>query len=346
MNARIIALLACLWPAAALAQGFGGLGGDAQGFDTPKPGGAITFPADYGAHKTFRTEWWYVTANLTGADGASYGAQWTLFRHALEPGAEKGWDDRTIWMGHAAVTSATEHLFAQTMARGGVGQAGVETAPFRAFIDDWSFETKDDKLTKARLSARDANFSYVLDLSSDRPLVLEGENGYSRKSEQGQASYYFSQPFFTVAGTLTLHGRETKVTGRAWMDREWSSQSLAPDQTGWDWFAMHLASGEKVMLYRIRGAAPYAFGNWIAADGATQPLAGNDISLEPLTQTSVGARKIPTRWRVRVKSRGFDVETTPLNVQSWMGTTIPYWEGPISFAGSQSGSGYLEMTGY
>jgi len=342
MNAKIIALLASLWPAAALAQGFGGLGGDAQGFDTPKPGGAITFPADYGAQKTFRTEWWYVTANLKGADGASYGAQWTLFRHALEPGAAKGWDDRTIWMGHAAVTSATEHLFAQTMARGGVGQAGVVAAPFQAFIDDWTFDAKDDALTKARLSARGANFSYDLDLSSDRPLVLEGENGYSRKSEQGQASYYFSQPFFTVAGTLTLHGRETKVTGQAWMDREW----LAPDQTGWDWFALHLSGGEKVMLYRIRGAAPYAFGNWIAADGATQPLAGNDISLEPLTQTTVGARKIPTRWRVRVKSRGFDVETTPLNVQSWMGTTIPYWEGPISFAGSQSGSGYLEMTGY
>ena len=326
--------------------GFWRSGRRRSGFDTPKPGGAITFPADYGAHKTFRTEWWYVTANLKGADGASYGAQWTLFRHALEPGAAKGWDDRTIWMGHAAVTSATEHLFAQTMARGGVGQAGVEAAPFRAFIDDWSFEAKDDTLTKARLSARGANFSYVLDLSSDRPMVLEGENGYSRKSEQGQASYYFSQPFFTVEGTLTLHGRETKVTGQAWMDREWSSQSLAPDQTGWDWFAMHLSSGEKVMLYRIRGAAPYAFGNWIAADGATQPLAGNDISLEPLNQTTVGARKIPTRWRVRVKSRGFDVETTPLNVQSWMGTSIPYWEGPISFAGSQSGSGYLEMTGY
>ena len=28
------------------------------------------------------------------------------------------------------------------------------------------------------------------------------------------------------------------------MDREWSSQPLAPDQTGWDWFSLHLTSGE------------------------------------------------------------------------------------------------------
>jgi predicted secreted hydrolase len=36
----------------------------------------------------------------------------------------------------------------------------------------------------------------------------------------------------------------------------------------------------------------------------------------------------------------------PLNAKSWMGTSFPYWEGPIGFAGSHSGVGYLEMTGY
>ena len=35
-----------------------------------------------------------------------------------------------------------------------------------------------------------------------------------------------------------------------------------------------------------------------------------------------------------------------LNARSWMGTSFPYWEGPISFRGSHSGVGYLEMTGY
>ena len=29
-----------------------------------------------------------------------------------------------------------------------------------------------------------------------------------------------------------------------------------------------------------------------------------------------------------------------------MTTRTPYWEGPITFSGSQSGRGYLEMTGY
>jgi predicted secreted hydrolase len=40
------------------------------------------------------------------------------------------------------------------------------------------------------------------------------------------------------------------------------------------------------------------------------------------------------------------IECRPLNPASWMGTSFPYWEGPIRFAGSHTGVGYLEMTGY
>lgn len=346
MKDKAIAILALLLPAVAQAQGFGGLGSAAPGFETPKPGTPIVFPKDHGAHPGFRTEWWYLTANLKSADGASYGVQWTLFRHALEPGAGEGWDDRNVFVAHAAVTSATEHVFAETIGRGGVGQAGVEAAPFRAFIDDWSFEALNEQFTQARVFAQAPRFSYRLTLTRDGPFVLQGEGGYSRKSDEGQASHYYSQPFFSVDGALSLDGREAKVTGRAWMDREWSSQPLAPDQKGWDWFSLHLASGEQLMLFRLRGARDYFSGNWIGRDGATRVLAGDDISLAPLAWTAIGDRRAPTRWRVRVKSHGLDMETAPLNPKSWMGVSSSYWEGPIAFAGSHSGEGYLEMTGY
>ena len=110
------------------------------------PGAALAFPRDFGAHPGFRTEWWYLTANLRDASGASYGVQWTLFRSALAPGPEQeGWADPIVFMGHAAVTTASEHLFAETLARGGIGQAGVVATPFRAFIDDWSLEARDNR---------------------------------------------------------------------------------------------------------------------------------------------------------------------------------------------------------
>ncbi|MGD9544188.1 MAG: lipocalin-like domain-containing protein [Methylocystis sp.] len=350
---RRSALLLALSSSGALAQGFGGLGATAPGFATPRRGTPLIFPGDHGPHFDFRTEWWYVTANLTGADGASYGAQWTLFRFALEPNAARpGWEDRNVWMGHAAATSAEEHLFAQKFARGGVGQAGVEAAPFRADIDDWSLETRDDSaragIGRLRVRAGSKDFAYALDLAATGPIVLQSEAGYSRKSDEGQASYYYSQPFFTAEGSLSIHGRETRVSGRAWMDREWSSQALGPDQKGWDWFALHLDGGAKLMLYRMRSvaAAPFLFGNWIDAGGATAPLAREDIAIAPLETIRIADRDVPIRWRVRIKSRDLNVETRPLNPRSWMGTDPAYWEGPIRFSGSHTGEGYLEMTGY
>jgi predicted secreted hydrolase len=334
-------------------QSFGDLGRDANGFAPVTPGAALEFPRDFGSHPGHRIEWWYLTANLEDDGGASYGVQWTLFRQALEPGAErKGWANQHVWMGHAAVTSKDRHLYAETFARGGVGQAGVIAAPFRAWIDSWMLRSPDlspeANLSQLEVTASNPDFSYRLRLRSTGRLVLQGDQGYSRKSERGQASYYFSQPFFTADGIITLHGKEVNVRGRAWMDREWSSQPLAPDQKGWDWFSLHFDTGEKLMLFQIRheDGKLYRTGTWISLEGQTQPIEANDIILDPGIQRTIAGRRLPIRWTLKIKSRGLDIECAPLNPQSWMGTSFPYWEGPIHFSGSHAGRGYLEMTGY
>jgi len=338
---------------ASFAQGFARLGSDADGFAPVVPGKALTFPADLGAHPDFRIEWWYLTANLTDSSGASYGAQWTLFRQAMAPGAQQqGWASQQIWMGHAAITSADTHRFSETFARGGVGQAGVETKPFRAWIDAWEMRgldgMSDMAIAPLDLKASGSDFSYALRLDADRPLVLQGDAGFSKKSERGQASYYYSQPYFKATGSITIDDRPVQVTGQAWMDREWSSQPLASDQTGWDWFSLHLQSGEKLMLFRLRrnDGKNYFSGNWIGLDGTSAQIASADIGMTPTASAEIEGRKVPTQWSVAIASRGLRIETAPLNAKSWMGTSFPYWEGPIGFRGSHSGVGYLEMTGY
>jgi predicted secreted hydrolase len=336
-----------------LAQGFAGLGSETSGFAAVVPGRILTFPADHGPHPEYRIEWWYVTANLMDSGGASYGAQWTLFRQAMAPGAQQeGWANQQIWMGHAAVTRADAHRTSETFARGGVGQAGVEANPFRAWIDSWEIRgldgMSDTAIAPLDLKASGADFSYVLRLDADRPLVPQGDGGYSRKSERGQASYYFSQPYFKATGILTIDDKPVQVTGRAWMDREWSSQPLASDQTGWDWFSLHMESGEKLMLFRLRqkDGQNYFSGNWIGPEGKSVQVGSADIVMTPTSSTELADRKVPTQWSIAIPSRGLKIETAPLNARSWMATSFPYWEGPISFRGSHSGVGYLEMTGY
>ncbi|MEA2884406.1 MAG: hypothetical protein QOH32_3662 [Bradyrhizobium sp.] len=336
-----------------MAQGFAGLGSEAGGFASVIPGRALTFPADLGPHPEYRIEWWYLTANLVDPAGVACGLQWTLFRQALAPGPQQeGWANQQIWMGHAAVTRADMHRFSETFARGGIGQAGVEAKPFRAWIDAWEMRgldgMSDTTIAPLDLTASGPDFSYALRLDADRPLALQGDAGYSKKSERGQASYYFSQPFYRAAGTLTIDDRPVQVSGWAWMDREWSSQPLAADQTGWDWFSLHLNSDEKLMLFRLRqkDGQHYLSGNWIGADGKSTQIAAAQVTMTPMGSTGIEGRKLPTQWDIAIPARGLRIETTPLNANSWMATSFPYWEGPITFRGSHSGVGYLEMTGY
>lgn len=351
MNARALFLiLFCLLPGALRAQGLSDLSSDASGFALPTPDPVFRFPADHGAHPDFRIEWWYVTANLTDTNGTAYGAQWTLFRTGLRPEDAPGWASPQVWFAHAALTTPQEHLTAETFARGGIGQAGVTADPFDAWINDWALraDPPSGTLDALRMTATGDGFSYDLGLTADRPVVPQGAAGYSLKSPRGQASYYYSQPFLRVAGTLTLPSGPVPVTGQAWLDREWSSQPLAPSQAGWDWFALHLESGEKVMIYRLRDSDGPDFtpGTWIDADGTPHPAPDGEITLTPLATAHVAGHTLPVRWKVRWPARGLDVTATALNTQSWTGTTVSYWEGPIRFSGSHSGVGYLEMTGY
>ena len=341
MNVKML-LLAVFLPVAAFAQGFAGLGTDAEGFLVPQPNPQFDFPADHGAHPGYRIEWWYLTANLTAADGTLYGLQWTLFRSALAPEAGEGWTAPQLWMGHAAVTTPENHFVAERLARGGIGQAGVTADPFEAWIDDWVLEGDWDTL---RMTASAPEFAYEMALTAQGPLIFHGDEGYSVKSAAGQASYYYSQPFFAVEGVLQLPEGDIAVTGNAWLDREWSSQPLADNQTGWDWFSLSFDDGNKMMGFRLQQTDGNNFtsATWITPEGVATPYSDGALSATPL---AVNADDIPVRWRVELPTQGVDVIVEAINENAWMTTSVPYWEGPVTVGGSHAGIGYLEMTGY
>lgn len=356
MNVKglIVIWLFCLGVSApkAFAQGFAGLGADSEGFADVVKGRPVTFPDDFGPHPDYRIEWWYVTANLTTDDGRPLGLQWTLFRQATKPGpAAEGWSNHEFWMGHAAVTTQSDHRFAEKLARGGTGQAGAKPVPFGAWIDDWQFAKSDAATTPEgayRLKAGGDDFHYDLTLVTGAPPILHGDKGFSRKSAAGHASYYFSIPSFTVSGTVIVGGETHTVDGTAWLDREWSSQPLSGSQQGWDWFSLSLDGGDKLMLFQLRDRdnPPFLSGTWISKDGEAKSLEGMEMKVTPLETTRIDGRDIPIRWSIDIPSKSLKLETNALWPHSWMNTSIAYWEGPVTATGSHTATGYLEMTGY
>lgn len=349
---------------------FAGLGEEAAGYARARRGTALDFPRDHGPHPDFRIEWWYLTANLEDADGTPLGIQWTLFRRALVPPGKTGdfggspWTSRQLWMAHAAVSTPEVHLVAERFARDMAfpdrrAQAGVETDPFSAWLDHWRLQSRgseaggdalDRLLVAAQGSDGGRDFGYRLQLDAGGPLVLHGEAGFSRKSASGLGSHYYSQPFYRASGWLGIDGEMRRVSGVAWLDREWSSQLLGPDQPGWDWFSLHLDGGAKLMAFRLRGAGEgggdYIGGSWITRDGGKIALDGDDLQLIPESYSAVAGRRLPTRWRLRLPGENLDVTTTAYSPDRWMDTVFPYWEGNVLVEGSHTGKGYLEMTGY
>lgn len=318
-------------------------------FELADPAYVISFPKDHGAHKNFRIEWWYFTANLKTKSMEHLGIQWTLFKNNLKPNLNKKLSHLNgFWMAHAAITTKNEHYFDERFAREGNMQAGVSLDPFRAWIDNWSVEG-DNNLEDIILESSGTDFSMSLRFSTEYKPVLQGDKGYSRKSDRGAASHYYSQPFYKVKGWVIFDGEKHIVEGFGWLDREWSSSLLNENQVGWDWFSLHLDDGYKVMLFRVRDKTGKDFvsGSWILKDGTKRTLSEKDIKFVEKAYTSVNGKKIPTRWEISLTlDYTFSITATALNTKSWMDTSFAYWEGPIIINDDFVGVGYLEMTGY
>ncbi len=337
--------------------------GDLDGFVRADEAYTPTFPEDHGAHPDFRSEWWYFTGNLDDPDGRRFGFQYTLFRFAVAPGEDErssAWGTRQVWMGHLALTDVDGGRFfrAERFSRGGdIGLAGASARPFRVWLEDWEMVSLSDPFFPLRLSAEADDFGLELALDDERGPVLQGDGGYSRKGPgEGNASHYYSYTRLEADGHISLDGRRVRVTGEAWLDREWSTSALGEDVRGWDWFALQLDDDSEVMFYRLRradgSADPLSAGTVTSAGSQPRPL-GRDAAIRPLrywTSPETGIR-YPVAWRLAAPSESLDLEISALLDGQEMATAVRYWEGAIGVSGVRdgrrvTGRGYLEMTGY
>ncbi|KXS54567.1 MAG: hypothetical protein AWU57_1050 [Marinobacter sp. T13-3] len=335
-------------------SGFAGLAGVGDTstnvpFLQPGPGDNLSFPEDFGPHPQHRIEWWYLTANLNTPDGQSLGLQWTQFRQALtprpmntEPPAAAHWPLQAAWMAHAAVSFDGQHYFAEKLARGGIGHAGARAEPFSVWLDDWQLQATADP-DRWRLRVTADQWSYDLTLTIRGEPVAHGDQGFSAKSATGEGSMYFSLVDIRIEGTVTLNGNTHRVSGKGWFDREWSSQFLKTGQQGWDWFALHLGSGDKLMAFQLREEnGNYRSGTWIPAQGEPVALKPGQLALEP----RIKEEGYPRQWHLAVPDHGLDLKLKAPPGDYRNNGLYPYWESPVTVSGSHSGKGYMELTGY
>ena len=351
MQLRLVLLALMLIQACAVGNA------SARDYARVRPEMTLQFARDQGSHAQFRTEWWYLTGWVKKPDGADLGIQITFFRNRprLAEDNPSRFAPRQLLFAHAALADATAGrlLHDERAARAGFGLAEASEARTDVWIDDWSLKQGASGYS-AHIVARD--FTYALEFKPTQPILLQGERGLSRKGPlPAQASYYYSEPQLAVSGKISVGGKDYAVSGKAWLDHEWSSDYLAPEAAGWDWIGLNLQDGGALMAFRIRdkqGGVYWAGGTWRAADGRVRRFEPQAVSFEPLRRwrsPRTGA-SYPVAMRVKAGELEFELEPLlddqELDARSSTGTI--YWEGAVraKTKGRELGAGYLELTGY
>jgi predicted secreted hydrolase len=317
----------------------------------------LQFPADHGAHPDLRTEWWYITGHAQAGE-RSFGFQVTFFRSRVDATQQmqSKFAARQLLFAHAAVTDVQGRKLwhDQRIAREGFGIAEAATTDAKLRLRDWSL-VRGGEAWEAVLPA--ADFSLALRFTPTQPVLLQGRQGLSRKGpEAAQASYYYSLPQLAVRGRLALQGRNFEVTGKAWMDHEWSEALMHPEAVGWDWIGMNLDDGSALTAFRLRrkdGSTLWDGGSFRNARGELYIASKGETEFSPQRRwtSAVSNATYPVEWLVKTAADIYTVRAVIDNqeLDSRASTGAIYWEGLSELFdsnGKKVGRGYLEMTGY
>ena len=223
--------------------------------------------------------------------------------------------------------------------------------------------TSADRLLELNDTPSVSAVKIALNLDTYGPFIKQGDNGYSKKTQDERLrSYYYSQPFINAEGTLNIEGNSVRVTGKGWFDHEWTSHLANSEAMGWDWFSLHLDDGSKLMAFRMHAmnknmknskskhSEIFTTASYIAENGTKETIDQANVSITPTAYETINegesARSVPTVWRIQIPEKDIDLSIRPFKENQWNNSLFPYYEGRVEIKGSHSGSGFMELTGY
>ena len=318
----------------------------------------LVFPADYGAHPDYRTEWWYLTGWL-GQGSSAIGFQLTFFRsrtqHAIENPSRLA--PQQLLFAHAALAVAKQDIFLHANRAGRLSGTTLraENTDTNLQFEDWHLrrmQRAETDVYEGRFAGE--GFAVSFEASTQQPVILRGEAGLSKKGPQAkQASYYYSRAPLHVNASVVL-GKQTQILeGKAWLDHEWSSQLLMPGAVGWDWVGINLLDGGTLMAFQIRDKKSESLYTHVdARDRGGMPVSGwGGLKWQPRgSWRSKSLIDYPIHMDLVVKGQTFRLVPLILSqeVDARSSTGGFYWEGAVRLMKEEHllGHGYLELTGY
>lgn len=304
----------------------------------------VKLPADDAAHQESMERWTY--RGLLQADtGQRFGYQLSVFRHREVV-------DYTVF--HVSIVDL------QT-GKSYSGQARTPGVPNRVEQDGFDFQHENWIVSgsgpKHRVEVRMREFALILALEDARPPVLHQapNSGGPGLLDLGGADklYYYSRMRVPTRGSITVNGNTLPVSGQSWFDHQWGD--LHGTQPGWNWLALHLDDGTDVVAFDVIGSRERQLMHvaTVNRQGTTTAFGNTDYTLRPLdkVETIPGAPvRYPQKWELAIPGKGLLLQiTAPVEHCAFDRTETGHnrtWEGPVLVSGSDTGVGYLELSGY
>ena len=322
---------------------------------------------------------------MTSEGGQRHGFQATFFRRAGDRKTNTNTPSQSL-APHTSATPlfATDEFFLAHMAwldvatgtfrheerlnrRGWDAQADIRKLQLRN--GNWSLkDLGPDTNGTLALELRggiQADLFWRMTLRPQKPLVVFGTNGVSRKArEPSAASHYLTFSRMSVSGELRRgsSSKTERIEGEAWMDHEISSSQLGQGQVGWDWTCIQFFDGRELMAYRMRrddgSTDPFSTVAWIEADGRVSQWGPDRFTWrgEGQWKSPRSGGTYPATVLLSLPepngNPGPTLRIEPLCADQELSGGIggvPYWEGACRVRdaqGKEVGRAFVEMTGY
>jgi len=322
------------------------------------PGYKLIFPQDYGAHQDFRIEWWYITGWLETEDKKPLGFQVTFFRYATGQNQDNPsqFAAKYLIIAHLALSNpaAGKLMHEEKSLREGFNLAYAKEGNTDVKLDDWTLVREENGRYQVEMQGND--FGLRLALTPAQMAMLQDQNGFSRKGPKPeQASYYYSEPHLSVTGTVIRDNKPVAVSGRAWLDHEWSTAYLDPEADGWDWTGANLDDGSALMAFQIRrkgGGKVWAYAALRDPSGNMRLFEPEQVEFTPIRTWQSPHTEAVYPVAMHIRTGEIEWRLTPLlddqELDSRQSTGSVYWEGAVTLTkdNQPAGKGYLELTGY
>lgn len=251
-------------------------------------------------------EWWYTTGYLTDEAGKMFTYQFTLAKLNM-------YGLKLFFLLTALTDFETgKHYYAQkpffsakdiTVTPEQVGVKGMSAMTFAG--------------NKLGLKMTTAEYSLELEMNAFKPPVWHCDNGTLKMGIEDNYTYYWSNTNLIVSGKLTLFGREHKMIGKGWFDRQGGPYKFLDRRTQWEWFSLRFFDNEEVMLFSFPHDN-YQDGTIIDITGHPKRL--TDYTITPLGFTQSSGFKFSSGWALNLKG-----------VKEEEYTIIPKVDGQLNF---------------